>query len=189
MQRLQQRLTQQGGAGPPPGSGGEREDHFLITHADCQSTALLQDDIAMAAIRFLALVLYGILDTLRSPNPAAILALTPESHLRDMLNYATFVVNSGAMDLLGSIKQVGHACHFVFMTTLTMFWDTLTQYLYFIHNINTHCPGLPTSCISQHLCISDEMYRRVCLKRTLINRNPCTPDDSTGWCFFCLPGL
>jgi len=85
--------------------GGAEATHIAALE-DCNATALLQDATAVPAMRYFSLVLHVLLAALRGVEPAAALARFPESTLRDALNYAAFAVNYGAMDLLGSVKQV-----------------------------------------------------------------------------------
>lgn len=72
---------------------------------DCLKAALLVEGPAVAATRMLGLVL-TIVRKLLEGSDARQVAAVPEPMVRDVVNYAAFVITSGAPDLFAASKDL-----------------------------------------------------------------------------------
>lgn len=77
----------------------------MIIVEDCQKSALLTEGSAVAATRMLGLVLLVVRNILEASDSQQA-ASVPEPMVRDVVNYASFVITSGAPDLFAASKDL-----------------------------------------------------------------------------------
>lgn len=100
---------------------------------DCFKAGLLAEHAAVAATRMLGLVL-AIVRNILEASDAAQAACVPEPMVRDVVNFAAFVITSGAPDLFAASKDL-HTSMIVRGTlslfsscTFPKFWAQISEF-------------------------------------------------------------